>query len=273
MTIPVSVIITTLNEAKRLPACLAALKDFGEVIVIDSKSRDQTQSIAQAAGAGVIEFSWNQLYPKKRQWTLDNVSLKHEWVFFVDADEIATPELCNELRALFAGGKPACHGYFIKGYFTASGKPLKYGLINRKLALFRRDAFKFPVVDDLDIPGMGEIEGHYQPVPTAAAIKIGALQHGVLHDALDDVRGWNFRHEKYARWEAGMLLRHAWPTDPVPWRQKLKTMLRQSRFRPELMFVLSYIILGGFLDGVAGLELARRKRAYYQLIRKLTAAY
>ncbi|MDD5317275.1 MAG: glycosyltransferase [Candidatus ainarchaeum sp.] len=53
-----SVIIPTLNEAKRLPKCLASLKaqSFGdyEAVIVDSGSRDGTVEIAKELGARVV---------------------------------------------------------------------------------------------------------------------------------------------------------------------------------------------------------------------------
>lgn len=95
--IPVSVIIVTKNAASTLAACLAAVQDFDEIIVVDSASSDQTVAIAADYDATIVDFSWNGEYPKKRQWCLNNVSTRHEWIFFVDADEIVSPELCREI--------------------------------------------------------------------------------------------------------------------------------------------------------------------------------
>lgn len=267
MTIPVTAIVVTKNEEKRIGRCLEALSGFEEIIVLDSASRDKTAEMAALQGARVENFIWNGQYPKKRQWCLDHVEIRTDWIFFVDADEIVTEELKKEIADLFRRG-PAEDGYFIKGQYRMGEKLLRHGLQNNKIALFHRGKFRFPVVDDLDIPGMGEIEGHYQPVPVGTAT-IGALKSPLLHDALDDPHAWAFRHEKYARWEAGMNARNAWPHDPVTWRQNLKVLLRATRFRPQIMFFLSYVAAGGFLDGRAGLELARRKSRYYSLIQNL----
>lgn len=268
MTIPVSVIICTKNEEKKLKKCLDALKGFDQVIVVDSQSQDQTQSVAKTENAELIEFVWNKQYPKKRQWCLDHLELKHDWILFIDADEFVTLELIEELETLFMQS-PECAGYFVRGCHLFNGKLLKYGLQNNKLVLFDRRKIEFPVIDDLDIPGMGEMEGHYQPVlkPEFAHEKIGQLKSFLIHDALDDERAWIFRHQKYARWESGMNAKNAWPADPKPFRNAAKTMLRNSKFRPQLMFFISYVLMLGFLDGIRGFKFAQRKKQYYALIK------
>lgn len=273
--IPASVIIVTKNEAGKIADCLHHVAAFDDIWVVDSASRDATAQIAKDHGAHIVSFVWNGQYPKKRQWCLDTLPLKHDWVLFVDADEIVTPDLVDEiahvLKEQLLDASPQMAGYFITGRYVMQGKVLKYGIPNCKIALIHRQRMEFPVVDDLDIPGMGEIEGHYQPVFTSGQdlYPIGLLRAYMIHDAVDDSRAWGFRHEKYARWESGLNKKKAWPVDPVPWRQAVKTYLRQSRFRPEGFFVLGFLVKLGFLDGWRGWRLARMKYTYYALIRDL----
>lgn len=218
----------------------------------------------------VESFDWDGRYPKKRQWCLDRLSLKHDWVLFVHADEIVPPDLVGELAALdFAHCDAA--GYFIKGRYVVDGQPLRYGLQNNKLCLFDRRHLEFPVVDDLDVPGMGEIEGHYQPVLKAGHedARIGQIQTPLLHYALDDQVLWRVRHAGYATWEAAMIARGAYPVDPVPGRERLKRLFRRLPpvIRGAIAFLDSYIVKAGFLDGAVGWRLAQSRWAYYRIIR------
>ena len=279
MKIPVGVLIVTRNEAPRIMRCLDVLKDFDEVVVVDSGSTDDTATFARAAGARVENFLWDGGYPKKRQWCLDHLSLRHDWVFFVDADEIVTPELVKEIRTLFdppsprpsPGGRGSYRaGYFVRGAYVRGGRVLKHGLRNNKLALFDRRKIAFPVVDDLDLPGMGEIEGHYQPVLKIPGW-IGQLEAPLLHEACDDPAAWLARHERYAAWESGMNRKRAWPRDPVRWRQFLKTVFRTLPGRPLWAFLHGYVLKRGFLDGRAGFDLARDRFRYYGMIGKFKA--
>lgn len=268
--IPVTVIIVTKNEGQRIEACLQSVRDFDEILVVDSHSRDQTCEIARACGAEVISFTWNGQYPKKRQWCLETLPLRHDWVFFLDADEIVTPELVQEIRHLFSDGVPDACGFFVTGRYSIGGQILRFGLPNKKIALLDRKRMGFPVVDDLDIPGMGEIEGHYQPVCLQADGQIGALTSYLLHFALEDQRAWAFRHEKYAAWEVGMNKKGAWPKDPIAWRETAKSFLRRSRFRAEILFLLGFFLKLGFLDGKNGQKLAIGKYKYYKYIQNIT---
>ena len=266
--IPVSVVVVTRNEAVRIGKCLDALKDFSEVVVVDSNSQDKTQEISREKNARVIPFTWDGHYPKKRQWILDNIELAHDWVFFVDADQILTPDLVDEIRGLFPV-KDDVAGFFVTGRYVIEGRVLRFGMPNRKIALFHRCRMEFPVVDDLDIPGMGEIEGHYQPVLKNDGGRILSLKSYLLHEGFDDERAWAFRHEKYARWEAGMMEKGAWPVDPVAWREAVKRWLRASPYRAALMLVLGYVLKMGVLDGKGGVRLAVSKYRYYKYIVQL----
>ena len=96
----VSIIIMTKNEEARIEACLNGVRDFDDVWVVDSCSDDKTIEIAADMGAQIFDFKWNEQYPKKKQWCLENVPVKHDFVFLVDADEIVTPELVEEIRGL-----------------------------------------------------------------------------------------------------------------------------------------------------------------------------
>lgn len=263
--IPVSVLIMTRNEEKRLTRCLAPLQAFDEIVVVDSESMDATAAVAAAAGARVVNFRWNGRYPKKRQWCLDNLSFRNDWVLFVDADEVLTDNLVSEIANISFDAA----GYFIRGLYVVDGKIMQRGLANNKIALFHRGLMMFPAVDDLDLPGMGEIEGHYQPVLKDGFKdrKIGRLNEPLLHYAYEG-GGWHERHERYAAWERGMNARDAWPADPVPARQVLKRIFRILPGRGVAAFLHSYALKGGFLEGKQGFRLARDRCRYYRMIRR-----
>lgn len=262
--IPISVIITTRNEADNLPRCLEALSQFDEVIVVDSNSRDKTCDIALQYDAQVISFDWNGQYPKKRQWCLNNLNLKNDHIFFVDADEVVTRNVVEEIKKLSL----QCAGYFVKSKYSWQDKILKHGLQNNKLVLFDRTKIEFPIIDDLDIDGMGEMEGHYQPIlkEEFQSERLGHLKYAMLHYAYSDEVSWNKRHERYAQWEAVMIKRDGYPKDPSIFRETLKRFFRQAPLRVVIAFVHCYIIKIGFLDGRAGFEFARSRMFYYQMV-------
>lgn len=260
--IPVTVLVTTKNEEHNLARCLAALERFDEVIVVDSNSEDSTSDIARSFGATLVPFTWNGHYPKKRQWCLDTLPLKHDRVFFVDADEEVTSALCDEIAAL----DWRCAGYFVKGAYVIDGKVLRFGLKNNKLCLFDRRLVEFPVVDDLDIPGMGEIEGHYQPVLKAGRGSLGSLKQSLHHYAMEDWDRWWLRHKGYAKWQAQVEARNVLPKENSMLRHCLKSFFNKIPVRSSAAFFHSYIIKGGILDGLAGIKLAISRKMYYDNI-------
>src|ERR1700675_742645 len=97
-TIPITVVVPVKNEEKNLPACLAKLTSFTEILVVDSSSTDRTREIAEAAGAKVINFVWRGGFPKKRNWILLNYKFSTPWVLFLDADEHLTDAFMHEMN-------------------------------------------------------------------------------------------------------------------------------------------------------------------------------
>ncbi|MCK5284696.1 MAG: glycosyltransferase family 2 protein [Alphaproteobacteria bacterium] len=258
--IPVSVIVVTKNEGERIERCLASLSAFDDVWVVDSDSSDETQAIALSMNANVVNFVWDGQYPKKRQRCLNNLDLAYYWVFFVDADEVLTEDLVEEIRAL--DFKAA--GYFVKGRYVFEGKALRFGLRNNKLALFDRRCIEFPVVNDLGILGMGEIEGHYQPVLMKGHLheKIVQLKASLLHYAYEDINRWNERHKRYALWEKEINKRQVLPHD----KRLLKKVFKLLPFQASMAFLYSYILKLGFFDGARGFRFAQSRWRYYKMI-------
>jgi glycosyltransferase involved in cell wall biosynthesis len=267
--IPVCVLVMTKNEERHIARCLDSISGFSYVGIVDSHSTDRTPAIAREKGAHIMTYKWDGRYPKKRQWCLDMLALPHDWVLWLDADEELMPELITKIRALFQKGEPSKCGYFIRGQYVLHGKALQYGLHNNKIALMNRRKMKFPVVDDLDIEGMGEIEGHYQPVlREGISGSIGQIRPPMLHHAYEDRDAWLARHKRYASWEAGMIRKKSEVEDPVVWRAMAKRVLRAPVLRGIAMFLYSYILRLGFLDGKAGFDFAQSRLAYYFLVRK-----
>ena len=101
--LPVSVIIPVRNEGRNLVRCLQSLRGVGEIYVIDSGSTDETAEIARSFGAKVVQFHYHGGWPKKRQWAMDTLPLAYDWILLLDADEVLTPELAEEIRACDSG--------------------------------------------------------------------------------------------------------------------------------------------------------------------------
>lgn len=96
--IPMSVIILTRDEEQLISRCIGSVCWADEVLVVDSGSTDRTVDIARSHGARVIEQTW---LGWSRQRNAGASAAKHDWLFFVEADEIVTPELARNIARVF----------------------------------------------------------------------------------------------------------------------------------------------------------------------------
>ena len=121
----VTVLILAKNEEKFIGACIKSVKDFAdEVIVIDDFSSDATAQISKDLGARVIQRGLNGDWGGQQTFAIQQA--KSDWVFFIDADERATPELSAEIKKILAGDdKNFAWRTARLSYFW--GQPLKHG--------------------------------------------------------------------------------------------------------------------------------------------------
>jgi len=260
--IPISVIVMTKNEEKNIEKCMRSLKAFDEVFVVDSRSTDRTCEIAKRQGAKIVEFRWNGKYPKKKQWCLENLPFKNDWVLYVDADEELYPETAEEIGAVIEAGQD-CAGYFVGYDYAFIGKILKHGHRVYKLVLFERRRGRFLDYDDLDVANMWEVEGHYQPSIDG---KTSVLRNRMLHNDHDDLYHYFDRHNKYSDWEAVLRKKNAIinANESQPFgRLLLKRAFQAMPFKAVIAFLYSFVIKGGFLDGRAGFHFALARGFYY----------
>ena len=258
--IPIAVVIMTKNESARLPACLASLQNqFAEVFVVDSNSEDDTAEIARAAGATVVNFTWNRQYPKKKQWGMENLPAQTDWLLYLDADERLTPELIAELRALMQTDLSAHGAFWIAADPVWQGQRLRHGQANNKICLKHRRRVAFPVVDDLDTP-KNEVEGHYQPSVNGIT---GTLLARMTHDC-DPITGWFRRHVHYAE-VAAIMSRRNLARHETGFRARCKKLFYQLPLQGVVIFLYGYVWRMGFLDGRAGLDYALARAWYYEL--------
>src|SRR4029077_15933169 len=90
--VPVSVLVPIKNEAENLPRCLGSVQWANEIFVVDSHSTDDSGGIAERYDAKVVQFDFNGTWPKKKNWALENLPFKSEWVLILDADEVLPAE-------------------------------------------------------------------------------------------------------------------------------------------------------------------------------------
>ena len=108
----ISVIINTYNAEQHLRKVLDSVKDFDEVVVCDMESTDHTLEIAKEYGCKIVTFPKENHTCCEPARTFAIQSASNKWAFVVDADEIVTPELREELYQIIQ--QPNCAaGYYI----------------------------------------------------------------------------------------------------------------------------------------------------------------
>ena len=90
--------ILTMNEERRIAACIDSAAFADQIIVVDSGSADATVQIAQSKGVEVYSYPDWQGFAVQRNRILQHAN--GDWVFFLDADELVTPALAKEIRAI-----------------------------------------------------------------------------------------------------------------------------------------------------------------------------
>ena len=255
--LPISVIVPVRNEARNLPRCLESLRQFGEVYVIDSQSSDESVEIARTAGAKIVQFYYQGGWPKKRQWALNTLPLKYEWVLLLDADEVVTPSLAREIRDAISD--PAINGYHLGLQMWFLGRPLRFsGARFWKTSLFRREKGRFECRLAAQDSSMADMEIHEHVIvdgPTTF------LKEPLIHHNVDSLSRYIRKHDEYSNWESEVLSQTLGPEDLQPHlfgsqaqrRRWLKKKFFALPGSPVALFLYRYLFCFGFLDGVPGL--------------------
>lgn len=260
--IPISVVIFTKNEERNIAQCINSVSNFSQIVVVDSNSSDSTEKIAKSLNVDFYSFNWNGKYPKKRQWSLENISYKNDWIFFLDADERMTAKLSEELMTFMRKSQYSYSGGSIAIDYYFAGKRLKFGQKIRKIVLLHINNSKYPDVEDLGASGMGELEGHYQPLVNG---KIRKFKSKIRHNDHDPIATWMTRHVNYAKWEAHLLLHPEVKSSVDRSKGRAASIFHKLPFRPLAFFFYSYFFKLGFLDGKVGFDYAFAKTWYYWL--------
>ena len=244
-----------------MPRCLEAVRWADEIVIVDSQSTDGSQGIGESFGAQVVQFHFNGTWPKKKNWALENVPFRHEWVFILDADEVLPPEAEEEFRQIVTQTENAQAGYWINRRFMFMGKWLRHAYYpNWNLRLFRHRAGRFEKLTEVATHS-GDNEVHEHVVVTGPT---GRLQVEMDHYAFPSVEVFVEKHNRYSNWEARVALdRHLRGSDArlqskeVGFRRRLKSLSQALPFRGLLRFLYVYVWQLGFLDRREGYYFAR----------------
>jgi glycosyltransferase involved in cell wall biosynthesis len=262
----ISVLILTRNEERNLPNCLASVAWSDDIHVLDSMSTDNTVSIATTAGARVTQRPFDN-WSAHQNWALQNLPFRHPWVFYIDADELASPELRDAmLQAVAAPGDTVAFRVQRRDFFR--GTWLKHVQASPfYLRLFRPEKMRYErLVNPVSIA-----DG-----PTGSVT--GFLDHFPFSKGIGD---WFARHNQYSQLEAEQIVAGQTDKPPVSLRSALfekdfhrrryhqKELFYSLPARPLVKFLALYIAKRGFLDGRAGFTYATLQAIYeYMIVQK-----
>lgn len=263
--VPVSLIVPIKNEAENLPRCLASIPWADEVFVVDSQSTDGSIAIAEQAGAQVVQFDFKGTWPKKKNWALENLPFRNEWIFILDADEVLPPAAEQEFREAIANAGPIA-GYWINRRFMFLGRWLRHAYYpNWNLRLFRHSLGRYEKLTDAETKS-GDNEVHEHVVVQGPT---GRLRVEMDHYAFPTVDVFVEKHNRYSNWEARVAAdRHLassggqLQSERVNRRRQLKLLSHRLPFRGLLRFLYVYVWQKGFLDGREGYYFARLHGVY-----------
>jgi hypothetical protein len=230
-----SAVIIAKNEEDRIESCLRSLVGWAdEIVVVDSGSEDRTVELSRRYTPRVIESHWRG-YGKQKQFAVAAAS--NEWVLSIDADEVVSPELREEIDRVIAGD-PSEGAFRVPREYVVFGKTLRHGDCGRApIRLFLRDRARFS--DD---------EVHEKVLADG---RVGRLRSRLVHSSGRDMRHAMEKLGEYAALWAKQ--RHG---------RGRRVNLIQCCAHATWSFFEVLVIRGGWLDGRRGFVLAVLQAQY-----------
>lgn len=220
-----SVVIICFNEEAVLGRCLSAVEWADEIVVLDSFSTDRTLEIARRHTTRVFQHAW-QGYAKQKTLALSYASLP--WVLCLDADEVVSPELAREIRAVLSR-EPDVAGYRVPRRAFYLGRFLRHCWYpDFKIRLFQKN--------------LGRWSDHEVHESVLLQGPAGKLEHPLLHYSFPSIQDHLRTIQEYTTLSAASLADAGRPFS-----------LARLLGSPLFMFLQQYIGKRGFLDGIPGL--------------------
>lgn len=252
-----SVIILTFNEEKHIRRCIESILPItNKIYIIDSLSTDSTTDIANSLGAVVYTNPWPGNHAKQFQWALDNCGISTEWVMKLDADEIITNKLSDEISSKLINLSQSITGIYIKRRVEFMGRWIKRGgyYPTWLLRIWRYHS---------GIMEQRWMDEHVKLL-NGTAIK---FQFDIIDRNKNDLTWWISKHNNYATKEAADILNLIYEFKkydsvlPDLWgsqeqrKRKLKHIYAKLPLflRPFIYFIWRYFFKMGFLDRKQGL--------------------
>jgi hypothetical protein len=237
-----SAVILTHNEQQHLRACLASVRAFAdELLVLDDYSTDGTAEIARAMGARVESRKLDN-FPAQRNAAI--ALARGDWIFFLDADERATPEVGAEIREQITHYASRITGFWIPRRNIIFGKEIRHTgwSPDYQPRVMKKGFARFDPAREVHELVLWDGE-------------VGYLRESLIHYNYETLAQFRAKQIKYARYEA-----QVWHAEGkrARWRGAIGQPLRE--------FFRRYISLHGWRDGGHGLLLSALM-AYYALVR------
>jgi glycosyltransferase involved in cell wall biosynthesis len=258
----ISAVIITFNEENIISKCLKSLHFVNEIIILDSFSTDRTIEIASRYNVKIVQHNFDN-YANQRNRLLNLVSGSSKWVLMVDADEIVSNELKDEILHVINYSNDNISLYNVRRKDIYNEKWLKYssGYPTWFGRLFRNG----------DVWVEREINEEYHTKG-----KIGFLKEHLIHYPYNKGIGWwLYKHNLYSSLEAKLLndnndkninYKDLISLSPITRRIVYKKIFYLLPFRPFIVFIILYFFKLGFLDGYLGYRICRLRSFYEMLI-------
>lgn len=241
-SVTLSVVVLTRDEERHIHDCLASVWGFAdEVLVVDAGSLDRTIEIAAGMGARIEARPWDN-FPKQRNAAIEMA--RGDWVFFIDADERATPEFGQELRVVIANSPPGVAGYWVPRRNFIFGKEVRHTgwSPDWQPRVLRKGSARFDP----------ERQVHELVLWGGEARK---LKEPLIHYNYETLAQFRAKQIVYTRYEA-----------TIWYGEGKRARGRGFVGQPIREFLRRYVSLGGWRDGGHGLLLSALM-AYYALVR------
>lgn len=258
-----SIYILTYNEELDIAACIESAMLSDDIIVVDSCSSDRTVEIASKYPIRVVQHAFES-HGRQRTWMLESIPPRHEWVYILEADERITPELFAE--CLTAIQNPNYIGFYVAERVMFMNRWIRYSTQypRYQMRLFRHGKVWFT--------DYGHTER--EVCDGATSFIKESYPHYTCSKGLSR---WIEKHNRYSTDEAKEMWKQL-ENGKVDWqnlffgkseiekRRALKDLSLRLPARPLLRFLYMYFILGGCLDGSAGMAWCTLQAFYEYLI-------
>ena len=236
----VSAYVIAYNDEPNMRACLESVAWADELIVVDSHSTDATEKISREFTDKVYQHVFKG-FGRLRNEAVAHTS--HDWVFSLDTDERATPELRDEIVNVLGRG-PKADAYFVprRNYFLGRWiRQAGWYPDYRQPQLFHKGRFRYR---DQAVHEGFEVRG-----------KVGYLKEHVVQYPFRDVDHYLEKMDRYADLMARRMA-----------DEGRRFHVHQLLTHPFFTFFKMYLWRRGLLEGMPGLILAGLY-AYYAFVK------